>query len=142
MDWRLGAREKKTRRQGDRYTSKRGIPPCPLVLPFLSTVLGKNMPITQTEVEKIAGLANLELTGEEKVSLSSQLAAIVEYIDQLNELDTSTVKPWQQQGAGEVVDSYATREDIVEPGLGQNKALDQAPDHDDGSFLVPRVIGG
>jgi aspartyl-tRNA(Asn)/glutamyl-tRNA(Gln) amidotransferase subunit C len=100
------------------------------------------MPITQTEVEKIAGLANLELTAEEKVSLSSQLAAIVEYIDQLNELDTSTVKPWQQQSAGEMINSYTTREDVVEPCLGQKKALDQAPDHDDGNFLVPRVIGG
>jgi aspartyl-tRNA(Asn)/glutamyl-tRNA(Gln) amidotransferase subunit C len=100
------------------------------------------MPITQTEVEKIAGLANLELTAEEKVSLSSQLAAIVEYIDQLNELDTESVKPWQQQGAGEMISSYATREDIVEPCLGQKKALDQAPDQDDGNFLVPRVIGG
>jgi aspartyl-tRNA(Asn)/glutamyl-tRNA(Gln) amidotransferase subunit C len=100
------------------------------------------MPITQTEVEKIAGLANLELSAEEKVSLSSQLAAIVEYIDQLNELDTSTVKPWQQQSAGEMITSYTTREDIVEPCLGQKKALDQAPDRDDGNFLVPRVIGG
>jgi aspartyl-tRNA(Asn)/glutamyl-tRNA(Gln) amidotransferase subunit C len=100
------------------------------------------MPITQTEVEKIAGLANLELTAEERVSFSSQLAAIVEYIDQLNELDTSMVKPWQQQGAGEMITSYTTREDIVEPCLGQKKALDQAPDQDDGNFLVPRVIGG
>jgi len=44
-------------------------------------------------VEKIAGLANLELSEEEKGSFSNQLAAIVEYIDQLNELDTSSVKP-------------------------------------------------
>lgn len=100
------------------------------------------MPITQSEVEKIAQLANLELTSEEKQSLSVQLAAIVEYIDQLNELDTSAVTPWQQKSAGEMITSDATREDIVEPGLGQQKALDQAPDHDEGHFLVPRVIGG
>ncbi len=100
------------------------------------------MPITQTEVEKIAGLANLELTAEEKELFSNQLAAIVEYVDQLNELDTSEVTPWQTHSAGEVVTSYATREDVVEPSLGQEKALDQAPDQDDGQFLVPRVIGG
>ncbi len=99
------------------------------------------MPITKTEVEKIADLANLELTAQEKQSFSVQLAAIVEYIDQLNELDTSSVKPWQHRGAGEMIDSYAAREDVVEPSLGQQKALDQAPDHDDGHFLVPRVIG-
>src|SRR5262245_3962690 len=100
------------------------------------------MPITQAEVEKIAELANLELTPDEKQSLSFQLAAIVDYIDQLNELDTSTVKPWQNRSAGEMIASYATREDLVEPGLGQQKALDQAPDQDEGHFLVPRVIGG
>ncbi len=100
------------------------------------------MPITQTEVEKIAELAHLELTAEEKKSLSVQLAEIVEYIDQLNELDTSSVKPWRQQSAGVMITSYATREDVVEPGLGQEKALDQAPDPDEGQFRVPRVIGG
>jgi aspartyl-tRNA(Asn)/glutamyl-tRNA(Gln) amidotransferase subunit C len=99
------------------------------------------MPITQTEVEKIAGLANLELTAEEKDLFSTQLAAIVEYVDQLNELDTSGVKPWRHHSAGEMSESYATRDDRVEPSLGQEKALDQAPDSDDGHFLVPRVIG-
>jgi aspartyl-tRNA(Asn)/glutamyl-tRNA(Gln) amidotransferase subunit C len=100
------------------------------------------MPITQTEVEKIADLANLELTAEEKQLFSNQLAAIVEYVDQLNELDTSEVKPWQTRSVGEVAASYATREDAVEPSLGQEKALDQAPEQGEGHFLVPRVIGG
>jgi len=102
--------------------------------------LQSNMPITQTEVEKIARLANLELTDEEKKSLSGQLAAIVEYIDQLSEVDTSAVKPWQTRSAGEAISSHASREDVVEPSLGQEKALDQAPDPDEGHFTVPRVI--
>ncbi|HEY8458871.1 MAG TPA: Asp-tRNA(Asn)/Glu-tRNA(Gln) amidotransferase subunit GatC [Blastocatellia bacterium] len=100
------------------------------------------MPITQMEVEKVAALANLELTAEEKELFSNQLAAIVEYVDQLNELDTSTVEPWRNQSAGEVENSYATRDDKVEPSLGQQKALEQAPERDKGHFLVPRVIGG
>ncbi len=100
------------------------------------------MPITQSEVEKIAKLANLELTTEERESFSVQLAAIVEYIDQLNELDTSNIKPWQPKSAGEMSRSPASREDIVGPSLGQQKALEQSPDHDEGHFLVPRVIGG
>ncbi len=100
------------------------------------------MPITKTEVEKIASLSNLELTAEEKQSFSLQLAAIVEYIDQLNEVDTSSVKPWQHRSAGEAATSFAAREDLVEPSLGQAKALDQAPDAADGHFRVPRVIGG
>jgi aspartyl-tRNA(Asn)/glutamyl-tRNA(Gln) amidotransferase subunit C len=100
------------------------------------------MPITQTEVEKVAALANLELTAEEKVLFSNQLAAIVEYVDQLNELDTSAVEPWRHRSAGEVESSYATRDDKVETSLGQKKALEQAPERDEGHFLVPRVIGG
>src|SRR5262249_35381619 len=100
------------------------------------------MPITRTEVEKIAGVANLELTPEEKELFSSQLTAIVEYVDQLNELDTSAVKPWRHHSAGEVEDSYARRADPVAPALGRAKALEQAPDHDEGHFLTPRVIGG
>jgi aspartyl-tRNA(Asn)/glutamyl-tRNA(Gln) amidotransferase subunit C len=98
------------------------------------------MPITRTEVEKIAKLANLELTEDEKENFSGQLAAIVEYIDQLNEVDTSAVKAWQTRSAGEAISSHASRNDVIEPGLGQEKALDQAPDADEGHFLVPRVI--
>lgn|SRR5262245_29417456 len=99
------------------------------------------MPITQAEVEKIANLANLELNAEEMRSLSDQLAAIVEYIDQLSELDTAAFNPWQQPSAGEMSTSAVTRDDKVELSLGQEKALDQAPDQDEGHFLVPRVIG-
>jgi aspartyl-tRNA(Asn)/glutamyl-tRNA(Gln) amidotransferase subunit C len=99
------------------------------------------MPITQTEVEKIAGLAQLELTGEEKLSLSNQLAAIVDYIDQLNELDTAAFQPWRPRSVGDITSAPATRDDVVVPGLGQERALDQAPDQDEGHFLVPRVLG-
>jgi aspartyl-tRNA(Asn)/glutamyl-tRNA(Gln) amidotransferase subunit C len=100
------------------------------------------MPITQSEVEKIALLANLELTAEEKDLFLNQLAAIVEHVDQLNALDTSSVSPWRHHSAGDAEVSYATREDEVKPSLGQEKALEQAPDHDEGHFLAPRVIGG
>ena len=99
------------------------------------------MPITQTEVEKIAALANLELTAEEKQPFSNQLAAIVEYVDQLNELDTGG-QPWRHRSAGEAETSFAAREDKVETSLGQQKALEHAPERDEGHFRVPRVIGG
>ena len=100
------------------------------------------MPITKPEVEKIARLANLELTAAEADQFTTQLAAIVDYIDQLNELDTTDVKPWQQRSAGPFQQSYAVRADVVEPSLGTEKALEQAPAQDAGHFLVPRVIGG
>ncbi len=100
------------------------------------------MPITKPEVEKIAQLSNLELTAEETEMFATQLSAIVEYIDQLNALDTSAVKPWQPRSAGELQTSFAVRDDRVEPSLGTEKALEQAPESDEGHFLVPRVIGG
>ncbi|MFN9741012.1 MAG: Asp-tRNA(Asn)/Glu-tRNA(Gln) amidotransferase subunit GatC [Acidobacteriota bacterium] len=100
------------------------------------------MPITKTEVEKIALLANLELTEEEKVSFSGQLAEIVDNNDQLNELETAAVQPWSQRRAGNFDLSSATRPDQVRPSLGQERALEQSPDSEDGHFTVPRVIGG
>ncbi|NBO65407.1 MAG: Asp-tRNA(Asn)/Glu-tRNA(Gln) amidotransferase subunit GatC [Acidobacteria bacterium] len=100
------------------------------------------MPITRAEVEKIALLANLELTEAEKLSFSAELADIVDYIDQLNELDTTAITPWTQRSAGEVTESSAARPDQVLPGLGQDLALEGAPDQEDGHFTVPRVIGG
>lgn len=99
------------------------------------------MPITQTDVAKIAQLANLELTASEQELFAGQLAAIVAYVDQLNELDTSAFAPWQQRSAGEVNTSAVVRDDTVQPSLGQAQALAQAPDPDDGHFCVPRVIG-
>lgn len=100
------------------------------------------MPISQEEVTKIASLSNLALTPEETASFSVQLAAIVEYIDQLSEVDISHVQPWQHRSAGEAASSYAAREDFVEPSLGTVIALANAPDPDAGHFAVPKVIGG
>lgn len=100
------------------------------------------MPITRAEVEKIALLANLELMPAEKESFSAELADIVDYIDQLNELDTTAIEPWRQRSAGDVTRSSATRPDLVHPGLGQIRALESSPEQEDGHFTVPRVIGG
>ncbi len=100
------------------------------------------MPISKEEVTKIASLSNLALTPEETESFSVQLAAIVEYIDQLSEVDISNVQPWQHRSAGEAATSYAAREDRVEPSLGTDVALANAPDPHAGHFAVPKVIGG
>lgn len=100
------------------------------------------MPISKEEVTKIATLSNLALTPEETESFSVQLAGIVAYIDQLDELDTENVKAWQQRSAGDATVSYAAREDRIEPSLGTDTALANAPDPDLGHFRVPKVIGG
>src|SRR5579871_128452 len=99
------------------------------------------MPITEKDVEKIAILANLELTPEEKQSFTSQLSAIVSYIDKLNELETSDVEPMSHCTVTDGGLGYAERDDIVLPCLGQEAAVKNAPDSERGFFKVPKVIG-
>ncbi len=98
------------------------------------------MPITEADVKKIAALANLELGDEELRTLAPQMMSIVEYVEQLNELDTSDVEPaiGGLTPEGERTDS--SRADAVAPSLGQRLALDQAPDPSHGHFRVPRVL--
>ncbi|HYP53275.1 MAG TPA: Asp-tRNA(Asn)/Glu-tRNA(Gln) amidotransferase subunit GatC [Pyrinomonadaceae bacterium] len=100
------------------------------------------MPITEAEVEKIAALAHLELTGDERRALTTQLAAIVTYVEQLNELDTSSVAPSIGGLTPEGERTDAAREDAARPSLGQRLALDQAPDPSHGHFRVPKVLAG
>ena len=98
------------------------------------------MPITESDVEKIATLAHLEITDEERRSLTPQMAAIVAYVEQLSELDTSRVEPAIGGLTPEGERTDAAREDLARPSLGQALALEQAPDPAHGHFRVPKVI--
>ena len=98
------------------------------------------MPITEAEVEKIAKLAHLEITDEERRALTTQMAAIVAYVEQLNELDTSRVEPSLGGLTAEGERTRADRDDAARPSLGQSLALDQAPDPAAGHFRVPKVL--
>jgi aspartyl-tRNA(Asn)/glutamyl-tRNA(Gln) amidotransferase subunit C len=95
------------------------------------------MPITLEDVEYVANLAKLELSGEEKKRFQKELDSIIKYIDQLNEVDTDNV----------LITSHVIplqnvlREDKVLPSLSPDEALDNAPKKKDGFFKVPRVIG-
>ena len=100
------------------------------------------MPITKTDVEKIAELGRLELTSQETELLTEQLSSIIGHIEKLNELDTTDVPPMSHcaPAGGDV--EYAKRDDQVRPSLGQKLAVENAPDAEAGYFKVPRVIGG
>jgi aspartyl-tRNA(Asn)/glutamyl-tRNA(Gln) amidotransferase subunit C len=98
------------------------------------------MPITESDIEKIAALAQLELTGEERRALTPQIASIVTYVEQLNELDTSAAEPALGGLTGEGARADTAREDAPLPSLGQTLALDQAPDPAAGHFRVPKVL--
>lgn len=98
------------------------------------------MPITESDIKKIAQLAHLEITEEEVRAFTPQMAEIVAYVEQLNELDTSRIEPafGGLTAEGERTDS--SREDATRPSLGQELALDQAPDPASGHFRVPKVL--
>ena len=98
------------------------------------------MPITESDIEKIAELAHLEITPEERRAFTPQIAEIVAYVEQLNELDTSSIEPATGGLTPEHAATEASREDAVRPSLGQQTALDQAPDPASGHFRVPKVL--
>ncbi len=94
------------------------------------------MAVTIADVEHVARLARLAFTDEEKETLVHQLNSILEYMDQLNSLDTDAVEPLSH------VISYGTvmRDDIVKPGVSRGEALQNAPASTGEFFKVPKVI--
>ena len=98
------------------------------------------MPITEADVKKVAQLAHMEITPEELKIFAPQMADIVSYVEQLNEVVTSNVPPALGgfTPEGEATDS--SRDDMPAPSLGQKKALAEAPDAAAGHFRVPKVL--
>jgi aspartyl-tRNA(Asn)/glutamyl-tRNA(Gln) amidotransferase subunit C len=110
------------------------------------------MKVTEKDVAYVADLANLELTADERTAMLRDLNSILDYVDMLNELDTSNVPPMAQVSDRYGVDqsqqgserfAYASREDVLEglrKSLPQELALENAPDSDGTFFRVPKVI--
>jgi aspartyl-tRNA(Asn)/glutamyl-tRNA(Gln) amidotransferase subunit C len=92
------------------------------------------------DVKKVARLAHLEITDEEVDLYTPQMADIVKYIEQLNELDTESVEPAIGGLTVEGESTETERADVVLPSLGQREALDQAPAAVAGHFQVPKVL--
>ena len=92
------------------------------------------------DVRKVAKLAHLEITDAEVALYTPQMANIVAYIEQLNELDTSQIEPAIGGLTAEGEATKTSREDIPHDSLGQKLALDQAPSAVEGHFQVPKVL--
>ena len=92
------------------------------------------------DVRKIAKLAHLNITDEEVETYGPQMANIVAYVEQLNELDTEDVEPAIGGLTPEGEATRADRNDEVRPSLSQESALDQAPSAVEGHFRVPKVL--
>ena len=96
------------------------------------------MALTAEDVERIAALAHLELTDDEKQLFTRQLADILAYAEQLQALDTTGVPATAHVSAAVV-----ERVDVIGRARSTQDALANAPDGapDAGLFRVPRVIG-
>ena len=93
------------------------------------------MPVA-IDVEKVAQLARLRFSEEEKRDLASKLNDILSYMEQLNRLDTEHVEPT----AHVLPLKNVLREDAVAPSMSQEDLLSNAPDRAMGHFKVPKVI--
>ena len=96
------------------------------------------MSLSLDEVRRIAVLARLKLSPEEEQVFQGQLSAILEYVEQLEELDVSGVEPMTHALAAG--DLPPPRDDVVRPSLPPEEALAGAPAREGTCFKVPRII--
>jgi aspartyl-tRNA(Asn)/glutamyl-tRNA(Gln) amidotransferase subunit C len=88
------------------------------------------------DIEKVARLARLQLSEEEKRVFQNQLDQILAHMEQLNRLDTSGVEPTSHA----IPIHNAFREDETRASCPRDEVLTIAPDEEDGYFKVPRII--
>ena len=91
--------------------------------------------ITIKDVEHVAKLARLELTEEEKELYTKQLGDVLKYVDQMNEVDTTNVKPMSH--AIDFVN--VMREDKVVYEQTKEELMANAPEEENGFFKVPKI---
>lgn len=93
------------------------------------------MPEDKFNIDKIADLAKLKLSPEQKRKFSGQIEEILSYMQQLKELDTRNVEPLCHIHEGLSV----FRDDVVKPSLDREKALMNAPAQGQGFFKTPKI---
>ncbi|SOD96633.1 Asp-tRNA(Asn)/Glu-tRNA(Gln) amidotransferase subunit GatC [Spirosoma fluviale] len=94
------------------------------------------MKVDHETLHKIAHLARLEVKPDEEAALLNSLNGVLTWMEQLNEVDTTGVEPLTHM-SDEV---NVLREDVAGNHLSREKALSNAPQHDDHFFEVPKVL--
>jgi aspartyl-tRNA(Asn)/glutamyl-tRNA(Gln) amidotransferase subunit C len=94
------------------------------------------MTIDKETVDKIAHLARLELTESEKQEMVADMGRILDFMDKLNEVDTTGVEPLVYMTTEENV----LREDVVKHEITTAEGLQNAPEHDGSHIMVAKVI--
>jgi len=98
------------------------------------------MPIEKKDIAKVAQLAHLDLGEDELNVFVPQMTEIVNYVEQLNQLDTANVMPVLGGLTPEGEKTDSSRADEIQGSLGQKTALAEAPDPASGHFRVPKVL--
>lgn len=94
------------------------------------------MKVTRKTIEHVANLARLNLTEQQKEKLTIEMEDIISYVDKLNELDTSNIKPMEHV----IPIKNVLREDRSEKSYDREKILANAPSSEDGCFKVPKIV--
>ena len=96
--------------------------------------------VTVADVERVAELAHLELAPEEIEPMLRDMNAILDYVAELNQLDTSGIEPLAQVSELESAAVPEPRLDRIAPSLARSAVMGQAPETDGAFFKVPKVI--
>lgn len=94
------------------------------------------MHVDEALVRRIAHLARVQITAQEAASLETELSAILDWVEQLKEVDVNGVEPMTRTAATHM----ALREDKVDDGGYPDAVLKNAPVSDDHFFVVPKVL--
>jgi aspartyl-tRNA(Asn)/glutamyl-tRNA(Gln) amidotransferase subunit C len=94
------------------------------------------MKFDQATLQKIAHLARLNFDNQAAEKMSKDLSQVLEWVEQLQEVDTEQVLPLTNMSA----EINAFRDDQVGEGLTQEQALKNAPKQENGFFIVPKVM--
>ena len=95
------------------------------------------MAITEDQVRHVAMLARLGLTDEQVAGLGAELNDILVQVDRISALDLTGIEPT----AHAVAVTNVTRDDVIRPCLSREDALLNAPEQQDGAFLIPKFGG-
>ncbi len=94
------------------------------------------MPIDKNQVKKVAKLSRISLDDSKLENLSKDLIAILNFVEQLNKLDTNKIKPLTS-----IIDkSLDTRDDSVSDGQIKDQILKNSPEKNEDFFIVPKVV--
>jgi len=94
------------------------------------------MKITEDEVLYVADLARLDLDEAAIDKFAGQIGTILDYVDKLNEVDTEGIRPTSHA----ISLTNAFREDEQKDHLDREQAQANAPEKEEGSFIVPKII--